>query len=176
MKLKPITIINAHYSRYRQNTTQQILLLRALKITRDPEKLRQIIGVKKVADVFRTLDKIAMRKEFHQALIKCGIDFEYIITGLKGEAETAEESADRIRVYQILLKSLGMDKYDDVADGGSSLEDVMVKNIEEKKVGLLTEGLPVNTDGDYPVFAPVVPESVKKSQAEEQEIGKSLYD
>ena len=131
MKLKPVTIINARYSRYGQNTAQQIFLLKALSVTQDPEELRKMIGVKKVADVFRTLDKLALRKEFHTALAKQGIDFNYIVRGLKVEAESADKSADRIKVYQTLLKSLGMDKYDDASEGGGAWEETVMGKIKD---------------------------------------------
>lgn len=172
MKLKPITIVNARYPRYGQNTTQQLFLLKALKITQNPDELRKMIGVKKVADVFRTLDKLSLRKEFHKALVKSGIDFEYIVGGLKTEAETAIKSADRIKVYQTLLKSLGMDSYDDASEGGGKWEEDLIKKIEEdkQKQKLLEE-----PNGEYYVNMPEVPESVKRKKEAEKELGKSIY-
>lgn len=173
MNLKPVTIINATYSRYKQNTAQQLLLLKALKITQDPEKLRQMIGVKKVADVFRTLDKMAMRKEFHRSLIKSGIDFNYIVNGLKNEAETAEKSKDRITVYQTLLKALGMDRYEDTGEGGSQWEDAFLQNMDSEK----QKSLPaVNAIEEYTVVEPEIPAPVKKKLLEEKAEGRSLYD
>jgi len=179
MKLKPITIVNAKYSKYSQNTAQQIFLLKALKVTNDPKKLAQMIGVKKVADVYRTLDKMVLRKEFHKALYDSGIDFGYIVNGLKIEAATAEKSADRIKVYQTLLKSLGMDKYDDVGDGGSQWEDTLVKKMEQdKKDKLENKDKPKEISSgveEYEVVMPEVPESVRARQKEEGDIGKSIY-
>ena len=178
MKLKPVTIINANYSRYRQNTSQQILLLKALTITHDPQRLRELAGFKKVADVMRTLDKMTMRKEYHKALARHGIDFDYIIGGLKKEAETAEFSGDRIKVHQTLLRSLGMDKYDDPVDGGgASFEDELVRQKEEEKLlpgsepKKLVAGIPA-----YEVTEPKIPESVRVKQAMEKEVGRGLYD
>ena len=172
MNLKPVTIINATYSRYKQNTAQQLLLLKALKVTQDPEKLRQMIGVKKVADVFRTLDKMTMRKEFHKSLIKSGIDFNYIVKGLNTEAETAEKSKDRITVYQTLLKALGMDRYDDIGEGGAQWEDAFLGSMNKTQSALPSGEKKV---GDYPVTFPEAPERVKEKQKEEEEIAKSLY-
>ena len=178
IKLKPVTIINARYPKYKQNTTQQMFLLNALKITQDPNKLREMIGVKRVADVFRTLDKLAMRKEYHKALVASGIDFNYIIRGIKTEAETAYKPGDRLKALQILLKSLGMDKYDDPVDGGGAQwEDDLLKKIEEeKKTPQLTEGDKKETLTEYEVKVPEMPESVKKSKKREADIGKSLYE
>ena len=50
-KLKPVTFVKSTYSSSSQNTYQQILLLKAMSITDDPKKLRQMIGAKSVADV-----------------------------------------------------------------------------------------------------------------------------
>ena len=41
-KLKPVVFVKGEYGYTAQNTTQQIMLLRALKITQDPKKLREI--------------------------------------------------------------------------------------------------------------------------------------
>ena len=172
MKLKPVTLVSTRFPKYKQNTVQQLFLLKALTVTQNPEELRKMIGVKKVADVFRTLDKLALRKEFHKALVKSGIDFEYIVRGLKTEAETAIKPADRIKVYQTLLKSLGMDSYDDVSESGGKWEEDLVKKIEEdkKKQKLLEE-----PKGEYYVNVPEIPESVKKKKEIEKELGKSIY-
>ena len=67
-RLRPVVYTTNTFKRGSQNTAQQIFLLKALQITQDPKKLRDMIGVKTVADVYRTLDKIAMRKEYHEAL------------------------------------------------------------------------------------------------------------
>jgi len=173
MNLKPVTIIHTTYPRYSQNTTQQIMLLKALRITNDPKKLRDMIGVKKVADVFRTLDKMALRKEFHTALARSGIDFEFIVSGLKNEALTAGKAGDRIKVYQTLLRSLGLDKYEEPGEGGAKWEDEVMKGIAVKEE---TKELPATTLEEYPVQEPIIPESVKKIRKAEQEIGKSLYE
>ena len=63
IKLKPIVYSSNAFKSGHQNTAQQMFLLKALKITQDPKKLREMIGVKSVAQVYQTLDKLAMRKE-----------------------------------------------------------------------------------------------------------------
>jgi len=74
--LKPVIFVQGKYAYNDQNTTQQIMLLKALKVTQDPKKLQQLIGVKTVADVYRTLDKIAMRTDYLAALAENGITFD----------------------------------------------------------------------------------------------------
>ena len=69
-KYKPVTFVNGKVGKTRNNSTQQVMLLQALAITQDPNKLRQMVGFKTVADVFRTLDKMALRKDYHAALAR----------------------------------------------------------------------------------------------------------
>jgi len=73
-KLKPVTFIKGEYNYSRQNDLQQKLLLKAMQVTSDPNELKKMAGLKTVADVYRTLDKLAMRKEYHEALSRQGID------------------------------------------------------------------------------------------------------
>lgn len=96
-----------------------MLLLKALKVTQDPKELKQMIGVRTVADVYRTLDKMALRKDFHRALEAQGLSFDYILTGIKNIAEDANAKDDvKLKAYLALLKSLGMDKYEESQSGG----------------------------------------------------------
>ena len=176
MKLKPVTFVSTKYNKHHQNTTQQIMLLSALKITQDPKKLKEMIGVRTVAEVFRTLDKMALRKEYHSALEKSGIDFGFIVDGIKTECLEADKSADRLKGYQILLKSMGMDKYDDnKTEGGGSWEDALQKVIDANKIDGETVS-DKDESGDYKVIQPVMPESVKVRKELEVKEGKGLYD
>lgn len=168
MKLKPVIINGSRYEKFSQDDSRQKMLLSALKVTRDPKKLKDMIGVKKVADVFRTLDKMSIRKEYHQALIKNGIDFDFILEGIKSECLVAESSTDRLKAYQILLKSMGMDKYEEPAEGGGGWEDALSKVVEAD-----TEDIAIGTD--YKVEQPRIPESVKKMRLEESKDMADLY-
>ena len=176
MKLKPVTFVSTKYNKHHQNTTQQMMLLKALKITQDPKKLKEMIGVKTVAEVFRTLDKLAIRKEYHKALSDVGVDFKFIVQGIQQECVGAEKSADRLKGYQILLRSLGMDKYEDKAEqGGGGWEEALQKVVDNSENPLEIEA-PVEPDKEYEVKHPVVPESVRVRKAIEIAEGNGLYD
>ena len=129
-------------SRGAQNTAQQLFLLKALQITKDPNELRKMIGVKTVAEVYRTLDKLAMRKEYHAALIRSGISLDFIVGGIKEIAVGGFKDSDKLNALKTLLTSLGMDKYED--DGGQtrgSWEEILLEKLEEeKKSKLLGDG------------------------------------
>ena len=174
-KLKPVTFVNAKYDKHRQNTTQQTMLLNALRITNDPKKLKQMIGVRSVAEVFRTLDKMALRKEYHHALVKSGIDFGFIVEGIKNECLSAEKSADRLNGYKTLLKSMGMDNYDGDPKGSTGGWEDALKLASENDAKRL-EAPKDDTEDEYKVDVPVIPESVKKMREAEKREGESLYD
>lgn len=175
IRLRPVVYTTSRPQRGAQNTTQQLFLLKALQVTQDPKKLRQMIGVRTVADVYRTLDKISMRKEYHEALARQGISFDFVVKGIKDIAEKGYKDSDKLKAHQILLKSVGLDKYD--SEGGvgqGTWEDALIKSIEAKKT------FPSLKEADeipeYEVIRPETPESVKKMREDEKEVIGSIYD
>ena len=172
--LKPL-IYKSKFSRANHNNTQQMFLLKALQVTQDPKKLKEMMGVKTVAEVYRTLDKLAMRKEYHEALANAGISFDYIVGGIKGIADDGFKDADKLKALQTLLKSVGMDTYkEDTTSIKGTWEEILLQKIEEgKKEGAVPE---LAAPAHYDVKLPVVPESVKKAQEEEKEMTSSIYE
>lgn len=172
-KLKPVTFITGKYNYYGTNKFQEVALLKAMRITSDPKVLMKMTGMKKFADLTRTFDKLSNRKEYSSALHNLGMDFDWIAKGLKVEAEQGEKSADRIKAYQIILKSLGMDKYEDLSEGGGSWEDLILKASDKQ------EALPapaVEAEADYEVVQPVIPKDMQEMRDRENKLGKSIYE
>lgn len=176
IKLRPIVYTSNYFKRGHNNTTQQMFLLKALQVTQDPKKLREMIGVKSVAEVYRTLDKLAMRKEYHEALSRSGISFDFIVSGIKDIAQTGFKDGDKLKAFQILLKSVGMEKYDNESGGSSGTwEEELLKSIEAAKTkegDTVTEAPQLQ----YEVKTPIVPESARKAQEDEQEMTSSIYE
>lgn len=165
----PVIFVSGVYGQTQANVSQQLMFLRALNVAEDPKKFKQIIRARAAVDVFRTLDKIAIRKEWHAALERKGIDADVLIDVLKNEMFDAEKSSDRISAAKVLIKSLGLDKYEDSAISGGSWEDEILRVAEG--------GNPDVPDGeDYTVEEPPIPDSVKKKREEQNELGKSLYE
>lgn len=174
-KLRPVVYTANYFNRGKQNTTQQMFLLKALQVTQDPKKLKELIDVRSVADVYRTLDKLAMRKEYHEALARSGISFDYILNGIKDIADSGEKDGDRLKAFQTLLKSVGMEKYDSSpGESTGTWEEVLLKKIEEDKSNIEKIEAPVSAD--YEVITPNIPESVKLIQAEEEEVSGNIYE
>ena len=160
------------------------MLLNALKVTHDPKKLRQLIGVKTVADVYRTLDKMAMRKEYHAALAREGISFDWLVKKTKAEIDNEQtKSGDKINAIKMLLKSLGMDNYQQEGLNGGNWEDALLKLTEKEEKPKISEpgqvpqiAEPKEVKEVYEVNVPEMPESMKKKKDRENKIGKSLYE
>lgn len=176
IRLRPVVYTTNTFKRGAQNTTQQMFLLEALKVTRDPNKLKEMIGVKTVAEVYRTLDKLSMRKEYHEALARSGISFDYIVKGLKSIADYGFKDADKLKALQTLLKSVGMEKYDDLGPSSTGTwEEALLQKIEEGKVN--PDAPKLEGPKPYAVTEPQIPESVRLAQeAEDEVMGKSVYD
>ena len=170
-KLKPVIFVQGKYQYNTQNTARQVMLLNALKITQDPKKLRQLIGVKTVADVFRELDKIAMRKEYHSALTKAGISFDYVVKGIKSEIDSGDKSSDRLNALNMILKSLGMDKYEESATTKGSWEEELLKLSSPEDVNI-----PPLEIAPYEVPVPEMPEHIRLAKEKANKEAKGLYD
>lgn len=159
------------YPRNSAQHSQQVVLLKALQVTQDPKKLKQMMGVRTVAEVYRTLDKMSLRKEYHEALARAGFSLDMAVRGIKDIAETSEKDDTRLKAYQILLKSLGLEKYDasDIPSGGT-WEEELLKSLDKNDQPALPAA-----EADYHVVEPEMPERMKKLREEEDQLTKSIY-
>lgn len=170
MKLKPVVFIKGKYGYHSQDTTKQIMLLKALRITKDPRKIKEIMGLRTMAEVYRVFDKITARKEYQSALARHGVTFDYIVSNLKKEIDTAEKSSERLMAINILLKSVGLDKYEDTDTGSGSWEEELLKITGEKTDERKTQ------NREYEVILPEIPEDVRIAKEKEKQDGRSLYE
>jgi len=167
---------------YSSNNYAQNILLKAMSqgVT-DVNELRKMAGLKTAAEVFRTLDKMAIRKEYHDALARNGISLDYIVEGLKGMFEDSSSEQVRLTSLQTLLKSLGLDKYEKAEDSGKSWEEAILAAVaKEDGESKLIESPDVidgkTVEDTYEVIVPTMPENEKKKREEEAELAKMLYD
>jgi len=171
-KLKPVVFIQGDRDFYRDNKYNQNLLIKAMSegIT-SPAELRDASGLKTIPDVYRTLDKLTLRKDYHDALVKNGVDLDFIVSGIKEITEKASKSATRLKGYEILLKSLGLDKYESAEDSGKNWEELIIEASENEKPK--EEITQIKTD--YEVIVPPTPSIDKKRQEDEKEVAEQLY-
>ena len=143
-----------------------------MEITQDPKELMKMAGLKTVAEVYRTLDKLSIRKEYHEALLRHNMDLDFIVSGIKGVALTSEEDTVKLNAYKTLLKSLGLEDYkENEAETKENWEDLIRKNLEENK-----DEPKKLQEAKYEVIEPVVPEEEIKRREEDKIIGESLYE
>ena len=152
------------------------MLLKALSegITNITE-LKKITGMRTAAEVYRTFDKMAIRKEYHNALAKNNISLDYIVTGIKDLCDSAQKDEVKLKAYQTLLKSVGLDKYNDEEVASDNWEDALIKaidgaEIKSKKVDGDLEG------EEYEVKQPEMPDTLRKKKEDEHDWEKHLYD
>jgi hypothetical protein len=124
--------------------------------------------------VLKTLDKLAIRKEFHDALERNGLDIQSIVAGIQNICVTAEKDDTRLKGYQTILKAVGLDKYETDDSGGKNWEELLVKlnEVENKKL----EPAKGVTEAKYEVIQPTIPDDVKKRLEKDREVGKSIYE
>ena len=170
--LKPIVTNSNKYTYNSKDKIKQVILLKAMEVTQDPKKLKEMIGVKTVAEVYRTLDKLSIRKEYHDALGRSGFSLDKVVTGIMKIAEESEKDDTKLKAYQVIMKSVGLDKYEsaDLSEGGT-WEEELIQSIENSKK---TESLEAPVE-DYEVTEPEMPEKMKKLREEEDELTKSIY-
>lgn len=169
----------SRYKRAAPEKAEQVILLKALQVTQDPKKLRQMMGVRSVVDVYRTLDKLSIRKEYHEALGRAGLTLDSVVGGIRDIAMAGEKDADRLKAWQTILKSLGLEKYEasDSPTGGTWEEELLKSLEKEKEKMALPAGVPVEAPSEeYVVSVPEVPDSIKKLRQEEEELTKSIYE
>jgi len=167
-KLLPVVFLSDKDSstRHKDERSKCLFLLKALRVTQDPKQLAAMMGIKRVAEVYRTLDKLAMRREYHEALVQHGIDFSYIVRQFKDVVENGKNS-EKLIALKTLLKSVGMDEYKEssgVADGG--WEEILNQKVEKMKS---MKAEIVDGTLDYDVEIPQTPPDVRLLSTESGE-------
>lgn len=172
-KLKPVLFEQGKYNYHKKNLYRQNLLLKAMAITNDPVKMRQIADIKNVADFYREMDKLQIRKEYHNALADSGVDMKFIVEGIKNIAMSSESDAVRLKGLETFLKSLGLNEYKESAgDTKNSWEDLIVSSAKDE----ISNGRKTIEIEDYEVIIPETPPDQLKRIEEEREVGRGLYD
>ena len=129
----------------------------------DPEQLRQLAGLPTLAAVKRTIDKLSIRREFHLALDKNQMSLEWLVKGIKDIADNGKET-NRLAAFRMLLGSMGLNKFDDIAVQGKDWEEALLK------LSRAQDPARQGADIEYDVKVPEMPQEMKKIRAEEKKI------
>lgn len=176
-KFKPISFSTAIKGKFSPKIFQQNLLLKALRYTDDLTDLKKVAHFHTEAEVLRTLDKLAIRKEYHEALAKNGMGPDALVAGIKEVALTANKAGDRLKAYTTILKSLGLDTYEAVENGGKDWEEILIKisDREREESKNISDKKNVIEGQLYEVKIPEIPESIRAQKEKDKEIEQSIY-
>ena len=172
-KLKPVVFVEGQGKFYRDNKLEQNILLKALSegIT-DTNELCKLASFKSAADVYRTLDKMAIRKEYHAALGRAGLDLDYLVGKIRDIIETTEKDENKLKALTLLLRSLGLDKYEKQEESGKSWEEAIIGALNDKEKQKAIEG---EVTEDYEVTPPTINIDNNEQEEAEQRVGEDLY-
>lgn len=172
---KPATIYG-YQKKYIDNVHQQTLLLKAISggVT-DVKDLARLSGMRNATEVWRSLDRLSIRKKYHEALARSGIDLSYLVDKIKDLCENASSDNTRLKAVQVLLKSVGLDNYEDAESTGKNWEEALLSVQPAEGSGSHSLIESVKNNEDYDVKIPEVPETVKIKQENEKKIAEELY-
>jgi hypothetical protein len=125
----------------------------------DPEDLKKMASIRSSAELFVTMDKLAMRKEYHAALAKHGLSIDALVAGI---AEHAFDMRDRKMAFEakkFILKTLSLDRFANESTGAKGWQDLVLEKAMQAKDEM--KALPP-PDGLYEVEEPEVPSDMRE--------------
>lgn len=156
------------------------MLLKALTKTADLEELKRVANFHSKNEVLRTLDKLAIRKDYHSALADNGLDMNMLVDQLKGIITGASKDETRLHGIQTVLKSVGLEKYETTESEGKDWEGLLLKINEREQAAKLSDpssqSVIEGVVAKYEVTRPEVPESARQKREEDDAVGKSIYE
>ena len=140
------------------------------------DELRRLTGIKSNAEVIRTIDKLVIRQEYHKALAENELSLDYIVKGLKDICDNSDSDKVKSNTLFGLLRSLGLERYEAIEQGGGSWEEIMLKIIDkQEKVKEKSESKPM-IEGEYEVSQPDIPIEEADRRKRNLEMEKSIYE
>lgn len=152
------------------NFQKQNLLLKGMLMNAgDVKQAAKYAGIRTMAEAFRTLDQLSLRKSFYESLDSHDITLDYIVKHIKDLVEGADLDSVKLKALQVLLKTLGLDNYSDEEKGSKGWEDTLIKALQVKEANT------IETQA-YEVKIPKMPESEVEKRNKENKLGKELYE
>ena len=163
-----------YYGGGENNKMKEVLLLRAMTKSDKPKEWRKLSGIHSMTALWKTLDKMSIRKEYHEALVRNGIDLDTIVDGIAEIARDGKES-NRLRAWQTILRSIGLSEYKDAEmAGGVGWEDAMRNILEDKVKGEDARVLEGEVEA-YDVVEPAIPEDEVGRLDDEKKMSEDLF-
>lgn len=175
--LRPLVLFKNKSEKHRPEIFKQNMLLKAMEYTTDVDELKDALKFQSRAEVFRTMDKLAMRKDFHRALSDAGLSMDSIASRYKQLLASPSEKI-QLGALTALSKALGVDKYEVIDEGARDWEQTLLNITEKERNQKAIEGKAevVEEIEDYEVKIPPVPESIRKQREEDAKEGQELYE
>lgn len=173
---EPIILYDDDTSRgapIKTSTKKQDRLLQGIVI--HPDNLRaaaRFAGIHTMADAYRTLDRLSLRKDYQMGLASHGVNLDFIISELKSLALAADLDSTRVKVLQIFLKSLGLDSYGKEEEGVQGWEKTLTSAVSKQQQQPKLNSARVPYEVKLP---PPPPDDIQESRSLEAELGKELY-
>jgi len=182
-RFKPVILNEAKSRFYAPNLLAQNILLKGLAdgIT-DVDELKRLAGLKSATEVYRTLDKMSIRKEYHEALGRSGIGFDYLLKNIKDIIEWSKSDSVKLQAIQTLMRSIGVDKYEDAQVQTKSWEEAVIQAVEKAEDTKRLLGDNAITDDDidinvdYEVHEPEITKTEEDIRNADDDAGKKLYE
>lgn len=163
-KLRPVIFENAPKIENRPNVMKQRLVLQAMETTQDLKKITELAGLRSVAETSRVIDVMSGQKEFQKSLKTNGLTFDYLTGKLKSTIDNAIKDSDRIKAIQVVMQSMGVDKFETNPNDVQNWQDLLIKQVERQQN--MIEGELVKDDIEmYEVKTPPVPEFLRNKDA-----------
>lgn len=171
-KAIPVVHGGANHGSVNQDDYAQRMLLKAMGdgVT-DPDELRKLAGLHSAAQLYRTLDRLAIRKEYHAALDRNGLTLDKIVASIMDIGYTSDSDNTRLNAWITLLKSLGVDRYEAVESQGKSWEALLVEAAEKRIGAPKQEAIAV----DYEVVVPQMPKDEEERRVKEKQEADEFY-
>lgn len=171
MNKRPLIIFDDSFKRGKAGQAgikRQNLLLKGMMIHGNMDKATHFAGIRSAVELYRTFDRIQLRRGYHEALADEDVDLRWIVNRIKKHADSPNGQV-ALSGLRMLLGSLGLNRYDVAEEGHKNWEDTLLQLSEsyDSKEQPLTA---------YKVNPPQVPEASKLMRQKENKIGKELYE
>lgn len=155
------------------NFKKQNLLLKGMLMNAgDVKQAAKYAGIKTMAEAYRTLDQLSLRKGFYESLDNNDITLDFIVKGIKAIATEGDLDSVKLKAFQILLKTLGLENYSEDDKGSKNWEETLLKALESRK----DEPKQIGPPQAYEVRKPEVPQTELDKRKKETDLGKELYE
>lgn len=157
-------------ARARSRTAAAELVMKGLSegIT-DPEELKRLSGIKRSADLMVTMDRLSLRREFHEAMYRAGLTPDKLMTTLSDHVDSTDAKVS-IKAVEVTLKMLSMFRPESSSGDVKSWEEIVL----EKATAIQEGDMKQISQPVYDVKIPEVPPDMAEMAEQVRNEGRSI--